>query len=438
MKNKSLLISLADRYNGFSPYPILDKINGSQWLSMQELELIQLSSLRRLLSFVAQSVPFYQAYFKEHGLTCEDFKSLDDLKKLPIIDKTCINSQLNSFVSESATKPIVWLKTTGSTGVPFKFVRTRLAQSYKIASRLRFRNWYGVGRCDRLLNVSGIPPQEHGVVQDLVHYLHYKATSKHEIYASEITDENITDVAKSIDLLSPKVIMGYPSGIASLAIKLKNSRLDIHKPLAIFTNSESLNPLQRKQIEDTFGVIPRSDYVATEGSIAHECPCGGLHVDMEECIVEIVNQDENGVGDVVLTFLHTFDFPLIRYKIGDRAKWDLTPCACGRGLKKISSLLGRSADVIKLPNGKEYSAANINMRIANYDFIGKVEQYQIIQKNKANILLKLVLLDKKDVSTPYLFKEELSKIFEGCMISLDLSGELIRGKGGKLRTVIGF
>lgn len=221
MKNKSLLISLADRYNGFSPYPILDKINGSQWLSMQELELIQLSSLRRLLSFVAQSVPFYQAYFKEHGLTCEDFKSLDDLKKLPIIDKTCINSQLNSFVSESATKPIVWLKTTGSTGVPFKFVRTRLAQSYKIASRLRFRNWYGVGRCDRLLNVSGIPPQEHGVVQDLVHYLHYKATSKHEIYASEITDENITDVAKSIDLLSPKVIMGYPSGIASLAIKLK-------------------------------------------------------------------------------------------------------------------------------------------------------------------------------------------------------------------------
>lgn len=78
------------------------------------------------------------------------------------------------------------------------------------------------------------------------------------------------------------------------------------------------------------------------------------------------------------------------------------------------------------------------MRIANYDFIGKVEQYQIIQKNKANILLKLVLLDKKDVSTPYLFKEELSKIFEGCMISLDLSGELIRGKGGKLRTVIGL
>lgn len=95
-------------------------------------------------------------------------------------------------------------------------------------------------------------------------------------------------MAKSIDLLSPKVIMGYPSGIASLAIKLKNSRLDIHKPLAIFTNSESLNPLQRKQIEDTFGVIPRSDYVATEGAIAHECPCGGLHVDMEECIVEIV------------------------------------------------------------------------------------------------------------------------------------------------------
>ena len=137
MKNKSLLISLADRYNGFTPSPVLNKINRSQWLSMRELELIQLSSLRGLLSHVVQSVPFYRDYFKEQGLTCEDFKSLDDLDKLPIIDKACINSQLDRFVSVSAQNPKVWLKTTGSTGVPFKFVRTRLAQSYKIASRLR-------------------------------------------------------------------------------------------------------------------------------------------------------------------------------------------------------------------------------------------------------------------------------------------------------------
>jgi len=436
MKNNSILISLGDKMNGFAPIPILKKIEKSQWWNEQQLEDLQLSFLKKLLHHCLSHVPFYQKCFQANNLSLNDFQSLKDLSMLPITDKSIINLQASDFISHIAKKPYVWLKTTGSTGVPFSFVRTRLAQSYKLASRIRFRNWYGVGRCDKLINVAGIPSYANNIVEELKHQIHFLATSKKEIYASEINDVKIPEIITLFNQFKPKALMGYPSGIASLASKIKGAAELRYVPKAIFTNSESLIPYQREQIIETFGIIPKSDYVATEGSIAHECPEGGLHIDMEEAIVEIVNMDENGFGDVLITFLHTFDFPLIRYKIGDKAKWKSENCKCGRGLKMIDNMVGRASDVIKLKNGKEYSAANINMRIAHFPFIGEIEQYQIVQNNISAVTLRIVKKNICKDSSIVTFKNEMEQIFTGCAVNVEICSELQRNEGEKIRTII--
>ena len=432
MKNKNLLLLLADRKYGLKPFKVLKDLEKSQYYPTEKLEEMQLEYLKAIVAHSAEHVPFYIEYAKTHDVT---INSLDDIKKLPIVDKKLINSRYNDFVADDAKKPYFIAKTTGSSGVPFAFIKDRVGESYKIATRLRARNWYGIGRCDRTLKISGIPPVGMNWMWHLKEFIRFKATKKSEIFISEMTDDNIPNLVKKINKINPEGIIGLAGGVALLAVKLKdNPDLKVNIK-AIFTNSESITPLQRKQIKECFGVEPRSDYAATEGCIGQECEYGHMHISMEECFVEIINEDENGVGDLVLTMLHSTDMPLLRYKIGDRGRWLNGTCECGRGLVMIDEVMGRETDVIVLPNGKEYSSANINYVPSNLKNIDNLAGYQLFQTAADQVLLKMVLIDKNNTAVVDEMKEEFEKIFEGCTLTVEICDELEHGKGGKLRIV---
>lgn len=432
MKNKNIILSIADWYYGLTPYKILKKLRKSENLTIEQLKKLQLEYLKKLVKDVTANVPYYREYSKTHDIKIE---SIDDIKKLPIVDKAFINSHYNEFVSKTAHKPYSIAKTTGSSGVPFQFIKTREGESYKIATRLRGKNWSGIGRCDKMLKISGIPPVNMSIIDEIKEKIRFIATQKNEIYISEITDENIPILVEKINKINPIGIIGLAGGVALLANKLKGNKDLKCNIQAVFTNSESITPLMRKQIRETFGVEPRSDYAATEGCIAQECEYGGLHVSMEECLVEIINEDENGVGDLVLTMLHSKDMPLIRYKIGDRGRWRKEKCKCGRNLEMIDEVVGREVDVIVLPNGKEYSSANINYVPSNLKNINNLSEYQFFQTAKDQILLKMVLINENDTTVVDEMRNEFEKIFEGCTLTIQICKQLERGKGGKLRIV---
>lgn len=432
MRNRNLVVTLGDLYYGLQPNRILKKISKTQYKSLQEIEKLQLEQLKIIVEHSCKNVPFYKEYSKTHNI---QINTLQDISKLPIIDKKIINNNYSSFISDIAKKPYSIAKTTGSTGVPFSFIKTREGESYKIASRLRAKNWFGVGRCDQVLKVSGIPPQNQNLKKRILEHIRFWATKKNEIFISEMTDDNIPTLVKKINKINPIAIIGLAGGVALLSTKLKGNKQLICKPKAIFTNSESITPLQKKQIFDCFGLESRSDYAATEGSIAHECEFGGLHLDMEECYAEIINIDEEGVGDLILSFLHSYDMPLLRYKIGDKAKWGESFCKCGRGLRLIDNVIGREVDVITLPNGKEYSSANINYVPSNLKYVNNLSEYQLFQQTKNSILIKVVLNDKNDTQVVTELKEEFEKIFEECNVSVSICDSLERGKTGKLRII---
>ena len=432
MRNKNLFIALGDAKYGLHPYRVLNEINQTQYLKTSEIEDIQLVYLKKLVSHICEHVPFYKEYAQNHDVT---INSLDDIVKLPVVDKKLINSRYNDFISDLCPKPYFIAKTTGSSGVPFSFIKTKEGEDYKIASFIRAKNWFDVGRCDRVLKISGIPPISFGVKEHIEEFIRFKATNRTEMFITEMTDDNIPALVEHINKTKPVAIVGLAGGVALLAVKLKGNKDLKHNIKAIFVNSESITALQRKQIFETFGVEPRSDYRATEGSIAHECECGGLHLDMEGCYAEIHNEDENGVGDIVLTMLHSFDMPLVRYRIGDKAKWRNEACKCGRGLKLIEDVIGRETDVIVLPNGKEYSSANLNYVPSNLKNVENLAEYQLFQTSKNEVLLKIVLVDKDNHAVVDEMRDEFGKIFEGCTLTIEVCDQLVRGKGGKLRIV---
>jgi phenylacetate-CoA ligase len=95
------------------------------------------------------------------------------------------------------------------------------------------------------------------------------------------------------------------------------------------------------------------------GPIALQCPeHGHLHVQSEHVLVEILREDgtacEAGeTGRVVITDLHNFAMPFIRYELGDYARAG-APCPCGRGLPVIRDIRGRFRNMAIDPDGRRF------------------------------------------------------------------------------------
>lgn len=144
----------------------------------------------------------------------------------------------------------------------------------------------------------------------------------------------------------------------------------------------------------TFGVNVVDMYSTQEvGYIALQCPdYDHYHVMAEDLLVEILDDEgracEPGqIGKVVVTTLHNFAMPLLRYEVGDYAEVG-EPCPCGRGLPVLKRILGRARNLFVLPDGRRRWPA-IELDPATAGSL-PVSQFQVIQRTLHDVEVKLV------------------------------------------------
>ncbi|MGH8670719.1 MAG: phenylacetate--CoA ligase family protein, partial [Burkholderiales bacterium] len=151
---------------------------------------------------------------------------------------------------------------------------------------------------------------------------------------------------------------------------------------------ETLKPDLRELCQRAWGVPVIDTYSAEEiGYIALQCPRHEhYHVQSENVLVEIL--DEQGrpctpgeIGRVVITTLHNYAMPLIRYQIMDYAQAG-EPCACGRGLPVITRVLGRERNLLTLPDGTLRWPSFLSQR---WSSIAPLRQIQLRQRSVENI-----------------------------------------------------
>lgn len=118
-------------------------------------------------------------------------------------------------------------------------------------------------------------------------------------------------------------------------------------------HSDNIENFQRKMLKDV-GIDTRSGYSCSEvGPIAVECMSmpGFYHVAHSNVIVEVdyekgVVVNSQNLGRVLLTHLHSYATPLIRYEVGDFAKTYST-CPCGHDGVTLSHIYGRKKFFLK-------------------------------------------------------------------------------------------
>ena len=414
------------------------ELNKSQWFSIDQLETLQMQRLTGLLNRAYDNVPYYQKLFDQHGIHPDDIRCLADLERVPILQKMTLRDCPEALVARNIEKrELIRDHTSGTTGTALVLYNTRDTHQRTWAFIERFRNWTGVTVADKRASfgVRIVAPFE----QIRPPFWRYNPAEKQLLFSIyHLAPENLVAYSKALRRFAPILIEGYPSAIYTLARFILDNKLETAHPKAIITTAETLFEYQRQIIEQAFGCKVYDFYGSSEfATFACECPKGGLHVNSEFGILEILKEDGTRAGPgtwgkFVVTGFANGTQPLIRFEIGDMGIWTDRECACGRKLPLLEAVTGRIEDVVVTPNGR---------LIARFDPIFKdmrnIVEAQIIQEALSDLRVKVVR-DRgySNADTAELLRQFNQRVGSDMRIQLEFVDQIPRTKSGKFRAVI--
>jgi len=195
--------------------------------------------------------------------------------------------------------------------------------------------------------------------------------------------------------------MANTSTRAAIADELLQRDLKLSHPLeAVITIAETLSPDRKRLIEEYFDapIINRyglREFGSWSAQSCQESP-DRFHINTELVVCEVLRADgtpcaAGETGRVVLTDLHNFARPFIRYDTGDLAVAVAENCSCGRGFPLLGPIEGRSLDCLRTPSGDEISPAILGHFLFVYhDHLEAVRHYQLVQETVSRVNLLVV------------------------------------------------
>ena len=357
-----------------------------EFCPVAEIEEYQNEHLREALAYLAANSPFYQRMFRENGIDISEIREIADLQKIPFTEKKDLQLHNNDFLCVPAAKIVDYITTSGTLGDPVTFGCTD-----KDLERLAYNE-------KKSFECAGVHPGN--IVQlmttldkrfmaGLAYFLGIRKLGASIIRVGNGMPELQWD---TIRRLRPDTLMCVPSFILRLIDYAEQNNIDYRNSSVkriigigegLREQDFSLN-LLGKRIREKWDVELFATYSSTEmGATFSECPngCGG-HVHPELIIVEIIGDDnrpvkDGEVGEVVVTTLGVEGMPLLRFRTGDMSSKITDRCACGRYSFRLTPLVGRKNNMIKLKGTTIYPPA-INDVLDNTPY---VVNYVVVVQN---------------------------------------------------------
>ena len=419
----------------------------SQWWSADELKAYQAEKLRRLIRYVYENVPYYGDLMRRHYLSPKDIKYVEDLRKLPILNKDVIRKNSNKILSNDFSDQRASLARTGaSTGEPLVFYLDKKATDIAWGAFFRFFGWIGYQWGDKIALFWRTPDgfKYRGTwYQNMADWLRYSRAMNVEVFdAFRMSDDDLAGYAKRLQHCQPGIIRGYPGSIIYLTNYCIKNAIKGIRPKAITTTAEPLFKRERKLLEDYYSCEVFDHYGCGEVySIAYECEKHtGLHITTEHSIVEIVDDTGTPVeagkeGKIILTDLDNYMMPFIRYENGDMGSLKKESCTCGRNLPLMDHVRGRIFGLIRGVNGNVVHGeffADLLQNLGWYEAYGLMH-FEVVQKTIEGFDCNFVcsiLPDKKAIED---FKDSCRQYFGNMKINAEFVDYIPTTPAGKRR-----
>lgn len=407
----------------------------SQWLPGPALAERQWRQVA-LLARHAAGLDFWRRRFADAAFAPDDpdpraFARIRPLRRADIQD---LGTALHLAPPEGHG-PVAGGSTTGSTGAPIAFLGTGITYRIWQAMTLREHAWH---RRDPGLFHAFIRPgarEDHdtwGPPTDLLH-----ATGRSSRFPSS---EPVAAQWEWLARANPDYLLTLPSNLADLIAEGRRCGQRLPALRQVRTVGEVVSADLRRQVSEHWGVRIADLYSASEiGYLALECPEfeGRYHVQAEGVLLEVLREDGHPcgageVGEVVVTSLHNYAMPLIRYAIGDYAEVG-APCPCGRGLPVLERILGRVRNMLTLPDGgRRWPLFGLNQ----FPDI-PIRQYRVVQKDPVHLEVHLVCERGLSESEEAAIRDTLHRrLHPDFAVAFRYPADLPRNAGGKFEDFV--
>ncbi len=369
------------------------QLQQSQWWSPEVLRAHQLQQLAGVLRHAGEAVHFYRQRFAASGFDPRGGFSAEAFFQLPLLTRADIQSAGNALVANKLPPEhgkFLTFGSSGSTGQPIQVLGSEVTHFFSGALTLRDHLWHRRDLSARLAAirtmVESATLQGWGPATDAVYTTGPSATFS-------ISNDIGVQLAWLVEQ-NPDYLLSHPSNVLALARRCLETGTHIGNLREVRTFGETLLPGLREMCQQAWGVPVTDAYSAEEvGNIALQCPSHEhYHVQAENLLVEIIDAEglpcaPGQVGRVVITTLHNFAMPLIRYANGDYAEAG-EPCPCGRGLPVLKRIMGRQRNMLILPDGTRHWPS---FPAEIWADIAPIRQIQLVQHSLRHVGVNLVI-----------------------------------------------
>ncbi|MBN1454870.1 MAG: phenylacetate--CoA ligase [Methanomicrobia archaeon] len=354
-------------------------------MPVDDLRKLQEDRLRSLVRFVYAHSSFYRDRFKEAGVEPDDIKTLSDVTKLPFTQKIDLR---NTYPTGMFCLPGDWVVryhvSSGTTGKPTVVGYTQGDIDMWTDSLARALTSIGLGRGDVIQVGYGYGLFTGGLG------LHYGAEKIGATVLpigagnTERQIELMQDLGSTAIACTPSYFLYINEVAQNMGVSIRD---DTKLKVGVF-GAEPWSDETRKRIEETTGIKAYDIYGTSEmsGPLFTECHLqNGIHIWADLFLIEAVDPDtgeqvEDGDrGELVVTSLDKWAFPLIRFRLGDLTIIDNEPCECGRTHPRIMRILGRTDDMIVV-RGINVFPSQVESVLMRIPEVG--DNYQIIVDRK--------------------------------------------------------
>ena len=341
-------------------------------ISRETLEQTQVANMQRQLQYVYANSPFYRKRFDSAGLDVENIKSVEDLRKLPLMRKAELlvdqaeNPPYGSRLCVAEDKITMLILTSGTSGTGQEvYPMTRLDVEFGGSA---WANWFyrcGLRKGDPLLLTwplgSNSGPQgaflgAYKLGANTVPIAPYDSQSKLKTYMLKF---------------NPAGMLATPAYLSHLTVLCDEIGVDPKEQFpelkAILIATEAYPVAWAQRMEAIWGTRIFELYGNTQqmGLAAGSCESGilrengergCLHLDEWNTVFEVLDRetgepvDPGEVGELVLTNLYREGAPLVRFRTNDRVRLlNKGECACGRPTATLEAgTVARYDDMIKI------------------------------------------------------------------------------------------
>ncbi len=347
----------------------------------EDLEQLQLERLQSTLYRVGTHVPFYRKKFADLKIDYDDFKSLDDLRRLPFTVKQDLRDNYPYGLFAVPQRDVVRIhSSSGTTGLATVVGYTRND----------LKNWSDL--VARVLTGAGVTKDD--VIQIAFGYglftggfgLHYGA----ERLGASVIPISAGNTKRQIQIMQDfktTALVCTPSYaliIADTMMEMGINPSSLSLRVGLF-GAEPWSEAMRHEINEKLGIRATDNYGLSEvmgPGVAGECEeCNGLHISEDHFLLEVIDPETlepvapGEVGELVVTTLTKEAFPMIRYRTRDLTRLIPEPCPCGRTFTRMQRIMGRTDDMLII---KGVNVFPIQIEKVLFEIEGTAPHYQII------------------------------------------------------------